>query len=425
MVTKRLVMGMMLALGANVSHGETLMDVYQLAIGNDPQFKAAEAGHRAAQEALPQSRANFLPSLTLGARHTEYIDPDYASYELYQLTLTQPLYRQSSFVTRRTAKSSVKQAEYQFTAAQQNLIISVAEAYFGALSARDTLEFATAEKEANARQLEQTKQRFDVGLVAITDVQESQAAYDLSVAQAIAAQNDVDNSLEPLRQITGQYIASLSPLGENMPLVSPDPTDLKQWTKAALEQNPTLQATRETTRQAQEAIDQQRANNYPSLDLVVNYSNTDSVFAKSQGLDSTTALLQLNMSLFEGGATSSAIRQARELFTQSQEQLEQQSRATQAQVRNAYRGVLSGISRVKALKQAVVSNESALRAAEAGYEVGTRTTVDVLNARRNVFGAQRDYAQSRYDYLLNTLRLKQAAGTLAPEDLRLINGMLK
>jgi outer membrane protein len=417
---------MMLSLGAGAVHSETLVDVYNLALGNDPQFKGAQAGLKAAQEALPQSRANFLPSVDFSANYTENSDKDIDPYQSYSLSLRQPLYRQGNFVQRRTAESSVSQAESEFKAVELALIIDVADAYFGALSARDRLEFANAEKAADARQLEQTKQRFDVGLVAITDVHESQAAYDLSVAQAIAAQNDLDSSQERLREITGQYIDSLALLGETMPLLTPEPADLKQWTDTALTQNPTLKAAEESTQQARENISLQRSDNHPTLDFVVNYTNSDSIFASSQGTDdNTTASLQLGMNLFRGGATSSATRQAREQYNQSNEVLEEQRRATQREVRNAYRGVLSGISRVQALKQAVVSNQSALRAAEAGYEVGTRTTVDVLNARRNLFGAQRDYAQARYDYLLNTLRLKQSAGTLQAEDVQRINAWLR
>lgn len=426
MVTKRLVMGMMLALTAGTGHSETLLDVYNLAIDNDPQFKGAQASLKAAQEALPQSRASFLPSLDFSASHTENSKKEIDAYESYSLTLRQPLYRKDNFVERNVAESTVSQAEAVYTAAEQALIVDVADGYFGALSALDRLEFANAEKEADARQLEQTKQRFDVGLVAITDVHESQAAYDLSVAQAIAAQNDVDNSYERLREITGKYIESFALLGDAMPLLTPEPADLKQWTDTALSQNPTLKASEESTQQARENISRQRSDNHPTLDFVVNYTNSSSVFASNQGTDdNTTASLQLGMNLFRGGATNSAIRQAREQYNQSQQALEEQRRATQREVRNAYRGVLSGISRVQALRQAVVSNQSALRAAEAGYEVGTRTTVDVLNARRNLFGAQRDYAQARYDYLLNTLRLKQAAGTLQAEDIRLINAWLK
>jgi outer membrane protein len=226
-----------------------------------------------------------------------------------------------------------------------------------------------------------------------------------------------------LREITGRYHKDLMKLGEDMPLVLPEPQDLKVWTDTAMTENPTLKSTQEVTEQVRETINTQRSGYYPTLDLVLN--RTDSISdTPIQDYESTTAQVQLSMSIYEGGRTDSGVTQAMELYNQNQELLEQQKRATQRQVRNAYRGVVSGTSRVKALKQALISNESALRAAEAGYEVGTRTTVDVLVARTNLFLAQRNYAQSRYDYLLNILRLKQAAGNLGITDLERIAGWL-
>jgi outer membrane protein len=414
-----------LAMAASTAHAASLMEIYNLAVGNDPQYQSAQAGLAAAKEALPQSTANFLPALSAGASHTENSDSDVGSTDTASITLTQPLYRNGSFVQRRSAKSVVTQAEADYQSAEQSLIIDVAQAYFNVLAAQDNLEFAEAEKASNARQLDQTQQRFDVGLVAITDVHESQAAYDISVAGAIEAANNLDSAKEALREITGSYPENLATLGDNLPLQLPEPNDLKAWTDMALANNPALHSAEQSTEQAREYVNAQRSGNYPTLDLVVNHSqsNTDNPFL-SATTDSTTATVQLNISLYEGGRTSSYITQAREYLKQSQQALEQTRRATQRTVRNAYRGVLSGISRVKALKQALISNQSALRAAEAGYEVGTRTTVDVLVARRNLFSAQRDYAQSRYNYLLDTLRLKQAGGDLTSTDLKIVSDWL-
>jgi outer membrane protein len=308
---------------------------------------------------------------------------------------------------------------------EQALILAVADAYFNVLSARDNLEFAEAEKQSNARQLDQTKQRFDVGLVAITDVHESQAAYDISVAQAIESANLLDSAKENLREITGRYHEELAILKDNVPLVPPNPNDLQDWTEMALEENPSLKAAEAATEQAKEAVNAQKSGHYPRLNLFVDHSqsHTDNpAFASST--DSTSATVQLYVPIYEGGSTSSRVTQFRELLRQSRQFLEQTRRTTQRNVRNAYRGVLSGISRVKALKQALVSSQSALRAAEAGYEVGTRTTVDVLVARRNLFSAQRDYSQARYNYLLDTLRLQQAAGALTAQNLKTINDWL-
>lgn len=422
--------GLSLAIAAQVSQAENLKEIYTLALENDPQYQAAEAGLEAAKEAMPQSTAGFLPTLNASASHIENADEDFDHADTYSITLNQPIFRHGTFVQRRAAKSTVAQAEHDFESARQALILDVARAYFGVLSAQDNVEFATAEKEANARQLDQTKQRFDVGLVAVTDVHESQAAYDFSVAEAIAAENNLDSARETLREITGRYHDVLLALDENMPLTPPNPASLEAWTKMAMEQNTALMAAYETTEQARENVSAQTSNHYPTLDLILNhskYEGTSNVGGTPVDIDTedTTATLQLNVALFEGGGTQSRVRQAREYLRASQHSLEQTKRSTQAQVRNAYRGVLSGISRVKALKQAVVSNQSALKAAEAGYEVGTRTTVDVLDARRNLFRAQRDYAKARYDYLINTLALNQAAGSLTSEQLDDIGKWLK
>ena len=417
-----LAIGLSLGASAQVSQAASLMEIFNLALKNDPQYQAAGANLEAAKEALPQSTANFLPSLNASASHIENTDEDIDSADSYSITLTQPIFRHNTFVQRATAKSSVAQAEADFETARQELVLAVAKAYFAVLSAEDNVEFSVAEKEANARQLDQTKQRFDVGLVAITDVHESQAAYDFSVAEAIAAENNLDSARESLREITGSYHENLDALRENMPLSAPQPASLDDWTQLALDQNSALQAAYEATEQAREFVSAQTSNHYPTLDLILNHSKYEggtSTGGVSTDIDTedTTATLQLNVALFEGGGTQSKIRQARDYLRASQHSLEQAKRATQAQVRNAYRGVISGISRVKALKQAVISNQSALKAAEAGYDVGTRTTVDVLDARRNLFRAQRDYAKARYDYVVESLNLKLAAGTLTSEHL--------
>lgn len=411
---------------AGSANSETLLEIYNLATSNDPQFQASRASLEASKEALPQSTANFLPTLSATAGYTENSDADIGSSDRISLNLVQPLYKHGSFVERRRAKGAVTQAEANFRVAEQELILAVAQSYFNVLSARDSLEFAEAEKRSNARQLDQTQQRFDVGLVAITDVHESRAAYDISVAQAIEAENRLDSTKENLREITGRYHQELALLSDNMPLLPPTPNDLQEWTDLALDENPALQAAEAATTQAQENVNAQKSGHYPTLNLFVDHaeSHTDDVRFDSS-TTSTTATVQLYVPLYQGGATSSKVRQYRELLKRSRQVLEETRRITQRNVRNAYRGVLSGISRVKALKQALVSSESALKAAEAGYEVGTRTTVDVLVARRNQFSAQRDYSQARYNYLLDTLRLQQAAGQLGTDNLKTINDWLR
>jgi outer membrane protein len=419
--------GMAMAMIMQTSHGAGLMEIYDLAVGNDPQFKAAQANLEAAKEALPQSTANFLPSVGLSAGRTEYSDKENnldTSTNSYSLSLSQPIYHHGSFVQRATAKSSVAQAEAIYKSSQQALVLDVANAYFGVLAAKDGLDFAIAEKESNARQLDQTKQRFDVGLVAVTDVNESQAAYDISVAQAIAAQNSLDNAKEALREITGSYPDKLAVVNDDIPLLPPDPDNLEDWIKKAMDQNTELQAAIQATEQARENVKAQKSGYYPTLDLNLSADRGDTTTkypsppkVKTK-IDDTMATLQLSMNLFAGGVTKSRVYQARQYLRASEENEEQVRRKIQRQVRNAYHGITSGISRVKALKQAVISSQSALRAAEAGYEVGTRTTVDVLAARSNLFLAERNYAQSRYNYLVDRLTLNQVAGSLNASGLK-------
>lgn len=439
---RSVLVGLGLAFIASAAHSESLMDVYNLAAGNDPVIQRAAADHAAALEALPQSRANFLPSIDFKASRTEnnqdvtksnFINPitnlpntGTSSFRNtdYSLNLKLPLYRRDNYVARRLAKHSVTRAEAEYETAQQDLQLRVAEAYFDILARRDDLEFARAEKLAIKRQLEQTQQRFDVGLVAITDVHESQARYDLTLAEEILASNQLDNRIEALRALTGTYHNELDKLNDEITLVRPDPEDIEQWTRTALEQNPALLAAQAALNESRENVAQQRSGHYPTLNLEASrsYSDRGGVFASAA--DTNTIGLIFNLPIYAGGRTSSQTRQALHLLEASRQTLEEQRRKTQLQVRNAYLGVLSGISRVQALKQALVSNQSALRAAEAGYDVGTRTTVDVLLARRNLFSAQRDYAQSRYDYILDTLRLKQASGSLTADSLQAINNWL-
>jgi len=428
---------LILLLMSTVAYGESLMDVYNLAAGNDPVIQRASANHAAALEALPQSRANFLPSVEFVASRTEIsqdvtksaFGPDFLGSRNFNTTnysfnLSLPLYRRDNYVARRLAKHGVTRADAEYETAQQDLLLRVAEAYFDILASRDDLEFARAEKLAIKRQLEQTRQRFDVGLVAITDVHESQARYDLTLAEEILASNQLDNRIEALRTLTGTYHNEPDKLSDNITLVRPDPEDIEQWTRTALEQNLALLAAQATLDESRENVARQRSGHYPTLDLVASSSYDDSGGSRASTSDTNAIGLNFNLPIYAGGRTSSQTRQALHLLEAARQSLEEQRRNTQRNVRNAYLGVLSGISRVQALKQALVSNQSALRAAEAGYDVGTRTTVDVLLARRNLFSAQRDYAQSRYDYILDTLRLKQASGSLTTDSLQAINNWL-
>lgn len=427
-------------LAAVPGYGEDLLGTYQLAVANDPVLRQAEANHKAQLEAKPQSLAQLLPDFSVSANETYNSQHfNYTSSLLgvidrstiynshgYSATLTQPIFHENYFEQYTQAGYTVHQADATYLAAEQDLVVRVSQAYFNVLSAQASLALAKAQKSADEKQLEQTRQRFKVGLIAITDVHQARAAYDLAVAQEIQARNQVANSREALRQITGRYLQHLADLGQNVPLAIPAPEDIDQWTEIALAKNPTLEASRNASEVAHKQVDIQRAGHYPTLDMVMNSSDAVSggLFG-SNNTRSSSVSLQLNVPIFEGGMIASRTRQAHDQFVQAQQALVQQRRATINQTRQAYLGVKSNIGLVKAYKQAIVSNTSSLEATKAGLEVGTQTTLDVLQARSNLFSARLNYAQARYNYIVTILQLKQAAGTLTEADLIRINKWLQ
>ncbi len=345
----------------------------------------------------------------------------------WQLSLRQTIFRWDQIVNLRRADKTVARAEADREAAQQDLIVRVTQRYFDVLAAEDRLLARHANKNAIARQLEQAKQRFDVGLIAITDVQESQAAFDQSVADEIAAKRSLATAREFLREITGQYVGELSAPVENLPLRNPDPSSEKEWIDRAMAQNLALVSSRIDEELARDEISFRRNGHYPTIDLVASTGNSDSesdrnnndigFLPNNSDFDSDSISIQFNLPIFAGGTTSSRVKEAVYLHRASREQLLRVSRETERATRDAYLGVLSEISRVQALQQAVQSSRTALEATEAGFEVGTRTIVDVLNAQFQLFQAITNYYQARYDYILNAMRLRQAAGMLAVQDL--------
>jgi outer membrane protein len=283
-----------------------------------------------------------------------------------------------------------------------------------------------ADKAALTSTLDQAQQRFEVGLAAITDKLKAQAAYDISVSDEITAEQQLSDANEAMRELTGSLPPDLAVLQPDVPLLSPEPSDIDHWVKAALKQNPQMLAAIAATDTAREEVKVQRAGHYPTLDLTADYGYVDSLFGGSfkQQYTDTAIGLQLNLPLYSGGLTSSRTRQQAALYSQALQQQVQQHRAVERQTRDNYRGVVSGVSRVQALSRAIESNAKALEAARSGFKVGTRDIVDVLDAQRELLRARRDYARSRYDYLLDTLRLKQDTGSLAESDLAQIDAWL-
>ncbi len=420
-------------LTAPATPADDLADVYRRALAADPQYLAATAAYQAALEVKPQSRAGLLPDVGLsGSASRDRYDPrtsgptTYATNQSYSVNLRQPVFRRDRFIQLQQADSRIAQADAVFTSAQQELILRVATRYFAVLGARDNLAFVRADKEALQRTLDQAQQRFEVGLAAITDTLKAQAAYDISISDEISAEQLLADSQEALRELTGSLPDTLEILSDQIPLLVPEPTDQDQWVRSAIEQNPLMLAAQAATETAKQEIQVQNSGHYPSLDMVAGFSYRDNSFGGviSQERNDSSVGLELNLPLYQGGAVTSRTRQQRSLYEQAVEEQEQQYRATERQTRDNYRGIVSGISRVSALKRAIESNEKAYEAAKSGFDVGTRDIVDVLDAQRELLRARRDHARSRYDYLLSTLRLKQAAGILDEEDLLQVNELL-
>ena len=348
--------------------------------------------------------------------------PDLRSYSIV-LSVEQPIHRRDRWIALDQADSRIARADALYAAALQDLMVRASQRYFGVLEAEDELSFARATLEAFEQQLRQSRQRFEVGLTAITDVEEAKAGFDLARSQLIAAENALDTAREALRETTGEYPQELAPLGR-MPLVTPEPADVDKWTETALDQNLRLLASRHDAETARREIERVRAGHYPILDAVGSHRRNDRISGGGE-TRRTIIGLRLNLPLYAGESVLSQTRESRHRYQQALDGLERERRRTQREIREAYLGVNSGISQVAALEQAVRSSEAAADAVEAGFQVGTRTSVDVLNAQRDLFRARRDFARERYTYIRNVLRLKRAAGTLSEDDLRQVSAWLE
>ncbi|MDX1507790.1 MAG: TolC family outer membrane protein [Woeseiaceae bacterium] len=438
------------------SDAATLLEIYQQALQSDPRIHEAEARRLAALESKPQARGAYLPQVSFFGTYdtvtqesssdqtfpgtgtiTSTQDSD-ADDTFWQLQLRQTLFRWDQIVGLRQADKTVAKAEADREAAQQDLIVRVTEAYFNVLAAEDQLLAIHANRNAIARQLEQAKQRFEVGLIAITDVQESQAAYDSAVADEIGAKRRLATAREFLREITGEYINELAAPGEKLPLNNPNPNTEAAWIDLALSQNLALVSARIDEELARDEISSRRSGHYPTIDLVARTFENESVGDRRSDFNTDPTIfvpvesnfkedsigIEFSLPLFSGGSTSSRVKEAVYQHRAAREVLQRVTRETERQTRDAYLGVLSEISRVNALERAVESNQTALQATQAGFDVGTRTIVDVLNAQFQLYQAMTNFRQSRYDYLLNVMRLKQAAGNLQVQDLEALEPFL-
>lgn len=453
-----LVLGTLLT--AASAQAEDLKSVYERALANDPQIREADALRRAAREARPQAWAAILPQISGSASKTRADTTSSGQFpqeqrlpsgqtvvlnflssstsepetDRWSLDLRQSLISWDNWVAIKRASRQVAQAEADFQAAEQQLIVRVGEAYFNVLAAQDTVEAQSSALEAISRQLEQAEKRFEVGLIAVTDVQEAKAARDSAAAAVIAAKRQLASTEELLREITAEKYVELAKPGESMPLKSPEPADEAQWVERSMEQNLALVSSRLAADIARDNVRAAFGGHLPELDLVASKSSTEqtspinfssgNVGTRTSDSEDESYSLQVTLPIFSGGAAQSRVRQSEFQWRAARERLTRVSRQTERQARDAYLGVISEISRVNALRQALESNQTALKATEAGYEVGTRTAVDVLEARRNLTQAQTNYSRSRYDYILNVLRLRFASGTLDRATLEEVNTWL-
>ena len=441
---------------APIALSESLLDIYEIALDNDAQLRAETAQYRADLELKTLALAPLLPQVSTGvsrsmrdSENTRLSIIDFQDGNVviadqttgsrtyttrYDISLSQTLFDLSAWFDWKAGSERSKQAEATLADAQQNLIVRVSEAYFGVLRAQDNLRAAKAQERALARQLEQTRQRFNVGLIAITDVYEAEARHDLAGVTRIVEENNVAVALERLSVLTGQQHGQLKLLSDEFTPELPTPTDRAAWVDFALENNYDLAAVRFAEEAARQNAKARQMGHAPRVSAQLSYSESDTTGTvtppnafnlppNSEGEDESFQV-RLDMPLYAGGSISANRRRAAEQFNAARENRINLTRNTITASRSLHMTLTSDVARVKARKQAIKSTQSALDATVAGYEVGTRNIVDVLNAQNAVFSARRDYANSRYDYVLNSMRLKENAGTLSPEDIVALEAFL-
>ena len=418
---------------------ESLLDIYQQALAHDPTLASALSANQAAQEIIEQGKALYRPTVNFNAdanavqSDIRYIsstrDPSRSNFENYKygIDARQPIYRKQNLIQIAQATTQVSQADKQLHLSQQTLILRTTQAYFDVLIAQDKIDLIEAQKTAISSQLEQAKANFEVGTVTITDVNEAQARYDLTVAQEIAAVNEYQIAKHALQAITGQFPSKLATVKADIKtnnLVQ----SMDSWLEVAAQNNLNIQIQQDVAKFSEQEIERSKAGHLPTLDAVASYTDSyaNGSYSITPGneLKTGTIGLQLQIPLYQGGATSSRVRQAELNKQKAQDDVEIARRQTELDTQRAYLNLSTTIAQVKALDQALISSQSQLDSTKLGYEVGVRTSVDVLNAQQQLFSAKRDLLQVRYNYLVNIIRLKAASGVVAEADLLDINQQL-
>lgn len=420
---------------------QDLTTILKDAFKNDPTYLGAEANFNAIKETSPQAIAKLLPNLSItanaGLSHANiagvkgggsaFIQPGTESYSTngYAVTLTQPLFNFAYFVQVKQANFQVKQAYANYLAASQDLIVRTTQAYFAVLSAEDTLAYAVANRKAVHDQLQNAQARYYSGMETKTAVDEARASYDSSLSLEISAKNDVENSKEALRELTGYPVEEVVPLApKKFRLQLPKPLNVETWIKKANLQNLNLQSTRFAMMAAQKQIKINAAGHMPTLNLVTDYTKQNGDFFGTINYGQSDVGVQLAVPIFEGGEVNSQVRQARYQYLQASQQMEKAYRDTFISTRQLFNTVVSDVARLKADRQAVISNDSSLQSTLASYKEGTRTMVDVLNGIKNVYSAKQILAQDTYKYLVDTILLKKEVGILSTKDIAELNTWL-
>ena len=431
-----------IAMGFMVSsQAADLLEIMRDAKANDSAFASARAALEAGKEKLPQGRSLVLPTLSasanignsfnnvtsLASTGTTKVERDPRNIG-WTVALSQPLYRPQSWIQYDQAEYQVAQAEAQFGLATQDLIVRTAQAYFDVLTSQDNLAFIQAQKAAISEQLAQARRNFEVGTATITDTNEAQARFDLALSQEIAAQNDIELKKRALQLIIGKFPGNLAPLGTKFTLSPPQPARMDDWVDTAQKASYAVRIQEASSVIAEREIQRNRAGHLPTLDVVGSVGRAIASNNVNTGIGTdifTTSIgLQLAVPIYQGGVVDSRVREAIANRDRSRSDLESARRQAALTARQSFLGVTNGMAQVRALEQAVISSETALASNRLGYDVGVRINIDVLNAQQQLFSTKRDLAKARYDTIMNGLRLKAAAGSLAESDLEDINRLL-
>lgn len=414
------------ALSAGNVHAAALADIYAQALQNDPQLKSALASSQANQQAAPIAKANLLPQINLQANASDINTDSGRDYnsQAYTLSLSQPLFDAASWYGFKQGEEQSEQAKLQYGQAQQGLILRVTTAYLDVLRAQTALEVNRAQERAIKRRLDQVNAQFEVGLIAITDVQEAQASYDNARVDRIEAEGALDNSFEAIERLTARPFGDIDVLADDYPVENLVPADSQPWLEKAWQGNFDLRIANASIDIQRNSLKATRAGHLPTVSVGATHNSTNGNSFDDSTSDTTTLMLSVDVPLFSGYRTTSQSNQAQYQLDATHQDREDTLRSVTQQTRSLLRNLRTNVQSVAARAQSIKSSATALKATEEGFKVGTRNVVDVLQAEQTLYQSQRDYANARYDYVQNLFTLKQQVGTLNPDDIQSLDQWL-